>query len=79
MAARGGAASRRQARWSIEDMRMHRKLRTGGVEVHLHVFEAMPHGGFFGAPEDHELADEVGRFVASHLPGAFLRVMTDGA
>jgi epsilon-lactone hydrolase len=48
-------------------VQMHRKLRTGGVEAELHVFEAMPHGGFFGAPEDHELAAEVRRFIAAHL------------
>ncbi len=35
-------------------VRMHRKLRSGGVDAELHVFEAMPHGGFFGAPEDDE-------------------------
>src|SRR3984957_10609476 len=27
-------------------VRMHRKLRAGGVDAELHVFEAMPHGGF---------------------------------
>ena len=48
-------------------VRMHRKLRTAGVDAELHVFEAMPHGGFFGAPEDDELAAEVRRFLASHL------------
>jgi hypothetical protein len=31
------------------------------------VFEAMPHGGFFGAPEDDELAREVWRFVRAQL------------
>ena len=34
------------------------------LEAELHVFEAMPHGGFMGAPEDQELAHEVRRFVA---------------
>ena len=48
-------------------VRMHRKLRGAGVDAELHVFEAMPHGGFFGAPEDEELAHEVRRFIASHL------------
>jgi monoterpene epsilon-lactone hydrolase len=48
-------------------VRMHRKLRAGGVDAHLHVFEAMPHGGFFGAPEDDELTDEVRRFLASYV------------
>ena len=46
---------------------MHRKLRAAGVDAELHVFEAMPHGGFFGAPEDDELAAEVRRFLAKHL------------
>jgi monoterpene epsilon-lactone hydrolase len=48
-------------------VRMHRKLRSAGVEAELHVFEAMPHGGFFGAPEDQELAEEIRRFVTAHL------------
>jgi acetyl esterase/lipase len=48
-------------------VRMHRRLRAGGVDAELHIFEAMPHGGFFGAPEDDELADELRRFVARHL------------
>ena len=47
---------------------MHRKLRAAGVDAELHVFEAMPHGGFFGAPEDVEIGAEVRRFIASHLP-----------
>ena len=51
-------------------VRMHRKLRAAGVDAELHVFEAMPHGGFFGAPEDEELAREVRRFIASHLPSS---------
>ena len=48
-------------------VRMHRRLRSGGVDAELHVFEAMPHGGFFGAPEDDDLTDEIRRFLASHL------------
>jgi monoterpene epsilon-lactone hydrolase len=43
-------------------VRMHRKLRSAGVEAELHVFEAMPHGGFAGAPEDLELQLELRRF-----------------
>ena len=50
-------------------VRMHRRLRAAGIDAELHVFEAMPHGGFFGAPEDEELAREVRHFIASHLPG----------
>ncbi|PSS60507.1 esterase [Ensifer sp. NM-2] len=51
-------------------VRLHRKLRRVGVPVELHVFEAMPHGGFAGAPEDLELAAEVVRFVMDCLPPA---------
>ena len=51
-------------------VRMHRKLRAADVEAELHVWEAMPHGGFFGAPEDAEMGVEVRKFVAKHLPHA---------
>lgn len=45
-------------------VRMHRALRRAGVAAELHVFEAMPHGGFGGGtPEDLELQDEIARFV----------------
>jgi len=44
-------------------VRMHRRLRDAGVLAELHVFEAMPHGGFMGAPEDDQAAAEVSRFV----------------
>lgn len=45
-------------------VRMHRALRRAGVVTELHVFEAMPHGGFMGnTPEDRELAQEVVRFA----------------
>ncbi len=53
-------------------VRMHRKLRAAGVEAELHVFEAMPHGGFAGAPEDIEVRMELRRFLDKHrrdLPG----------
>jgi len=46
-------------------VRMHRKMRAAGVRAELHVFEAMPHGGFGRTPEDEDLAAEVRRFVAS--------------
>jgi acetyl esterase/lipase len=47
-------------------VRMHRALRRVGGETELHVFEGMPHGGFMGGtPEDHELEEEVSRFVAA--------------
>ena len=48
-------------------VRLHRKLRDAGVDAELHVFEAMPHGGFFGSPEDDAIGVEVRRFVAAHL------------
>jgi monoterpene epsilon-lactone hydrolase len=47
-------------------VRMHRKLRSAGVDAELHVFEAMPHGGFFGAPEDVEVRTEIRRFLDRH-------------
>lgn len=48
-------------------VRMHRALRSAGVEAELHVLEAAPHGGFLGmAPEDAELMAEVRRFVRHH-------------
>ena len=48
---------------------MHRKLRRAGVDAELHVWEAMPHGGFgFGdAPENLEITEEIRRFVARRL------------
>jgi acetyl esterase/lipase len=48
-------------------VRLHRAMRNAGVDAELHVFEAMPHGGFFGAPEDDDLAREVHRFVRARL------------
>jgi acetyl esterase/lipase len=45
---------------------MHRALRRAGIEAELHVFEAMPHGGFGGAPEDMELVIELRKFLAKH-------------
>ncbi len=46
-------------------VRMHRKLRAAGVAAELHVFEAMPHGGFGGdSPEDLDAAAEQRRFLA---------------
>jgi monoterpene epsilon-lactone hydrolase len=52
-------------------VRMHRLLRHAKVQAELHVFEAMPHGGFMGGtPEDRELAEEVTRFVRTLLEPA---------
>jgi acetyl esterase/lipase len=48
-------------------VRMHRALRRASVDAELHIFEAMPHGGFqWNTPEDQELAAEVSRFVRAH-------------
>ncbi len=48
-------------------VRMHRKLRAAGVAAELHVFEAMPHGGFGGdSPEDLDAAAEQRRFLTKH-------------
>lgn len=48
-------------------VRLHRSLRRSGIAAELNVFEAMPHGGFGGTPEDAELLDEVVRFVRRSL------------
>lgn len=48
-------------------VRFHRALRREGIEAELHVWEAMPHGGFFGAPEDEECYREQARFVLEKL------------
>jgi epsilon-lactone hydrolase len=47
---------------------LHRKLRRAGVEAELHVWEAMPHGGFgFGSvPENEEINEEIRRFIGRH-------------
>jgi acetyl esterase/lipase len=47
-------------------VRFHRKLRDAEVDAELHVWEAMPHGGFFGAPEDAEMGVELRRFLGKH-------------
>jgi acetyl esterase/lipase len=45
---------------------MHRKLRAAGVRAELHVWEAMPHGGFGGlTPEDRDVSAEIQAFIAS--------------
>jgi monoterpene epsilon-lactone hydrolase len=50
-----------------DTVRLHRALRRAGVDAELHVFEAMPHIGFSGAPEDEELQAEELRFLDKHL------------
>lgn len=50
-------------------VRLHRALRRVGTAAELHVFEAMPHGGFDGrTPEDLELEAEIARFVQERWP-----------
>jgi monoterpene epsilon-lactone hydrolase len=49
-------------------VRMHRALRRAGVDAQLHVWEAMPHGGFGGrTPEDEEMRQEFRRFLETRL------------
>ncbi len=48
-------------------VRLHRRLLAAQVSAELHVFEAMPHGGFGGTPEDRDAAREVTRFVHDRL------------
>ncbi len=51
-----------------DTVRLHRALRNAGVVAELHIWEAMPHGGFSGlAPEDAELTTELKAFFARHL------------
>lgn len=51
-------------------VRMHRVLRNADVAAELHVWEAMPHGGFgFDAPEMAEMRQEFDRFLSRHLAG----------
>ena len=60
-------------------VRFHRRLRQAGVTAELHVFEAMPHGGFMGGtPEDEELAAEVSRFCNAHWPATGGQSNSDG-
>ena len=49
-------------------VRLHRRLRAAGHDADLHVWEAMAHAGFMGAPEDLELVGEIRRFVDACLP-----------
>jgi acetyl esterase/lipase len=46
---------------------LHRALLRAGMEAELHVWEAMPHGGFFGAPEDEEVVHQQARFILDRL------------
>ena len=46
---------------------MHRALLRGGIKAELHVWEAMTHAPFFGAPEEQELYHEHLRFMLGHM------------
>lgn len=51
-------------------VRMHRALRRAGVDARLHVWEAMPHGGFGGGvPEDFEIYVEIRQFLQEVTAG----------
>ena len=48
--------------------RMHRALLKANIETELHIWEAMPHGGFGGfSPEDMEIRMQFLKFVDKHL------------
>ena len=48
-------------------VRMHRALRAAEVDTALHIYEAMPHGGFgHSSPEDADVLRETVRFVTDH-------------
>ena len=52
-------------------VRFHRKLRSLGIRADLHVWEAMPHGGFGGqTEEDAEVSAEIRTFMASLVRSA---------
>lgn len=48
-------------------VRLHRAMLRGGVNAQLHVWEAMPHAPFIGAPEEAEFYDQLVDFVLGHM------------
>jgi acetyl esterase/lipase len=46
-------------------VRLHRALRRHDIEADLHIWEALPHGGFLVAPEDAEIDEELYKFTRS--------------
>lgn len=44
-------------------VRLHRALRAVDADAELHIWEALPHGKFFDAPEDREIDREVRKFI----------------
>ena len=55
-------------------VRMHRRLRSAGIDAELHVLEAAPHGMFFftEAPERLEVEHDIRRFCSTHWGSADL-------
>jgi epsilon-lactone hydrolase len=51
-----------------DNVRLHRALVRAEIEAELHVFEAMPHGGFGGdSPEDREVRTQFAKFIDKHM------------
>ena len=48
--------------------RLHQALLQANVDAELHIFEARPHAGFGGAPEDLQARASAARFFAKHWP-----------
>lgn len=51
-------------------VRLHRAMVRAGVEAELHVWEAMTHSPFLGAPEERELYMQHVSFMLKHMAGA---------
>lgn len=51
-------------------VRLHRAMVRGGVKAELHVWEAMTHAPFFGAPEEEELYMQHITFMLGHMATA---------
>jgi monoterpene epsilon-lactone hydrolase len=49
-----------------DTVRLHTAMHRAGIPAELHVYEGMPHGGFWGAPEDDGVNADVARFVAAN-------------
>lgn len=48
-------------------VRMHRALLDAGCSAELHIWDAMPHGGFIGAPEDQQVDMQIRRFIDNNF------------
>jgi monoterpene epsilon-lactone hydrolase len=51
-------------------VRMHRALREANIPAELHVWEAMPHGGFMDGAEDEQVSREIRKFTDAHWGSA---------